>query len=128
MAQYMLSVHHDGSAQYARGELEEVFAAEVMIREGYYRLSAFLCQQAVEMLLKAIWFERRNTEPPRTHNLFDLARDLEVLPAWSQFLPILTAEAVVSRYAHEEPYQPDEAVRRLEWTVEICRELRALLT
>ena len=54
-------------------------AAEVLLREKLYDLSAFHAQQAAEKALKALWVEKKGELPPRTHALHVLARDLELL-------------------------------------------------
>ena len=56
--------------------LEDFRAAEYLLRGGYYDLAAFHAQQAAEKALKALWLERFNKLPPRTHVLQNLAREL----------------------------------------------------
>lgn len=43
--------------------------AEAMLETGRYLYVAFMCQQAVEKILKAIYAHQKNGLPPRTHNL-----------------------------------------------------------
>ena len=51
-------------------------AAEVLLREKLYDLSAFHAQQAAEKALKALWVEKHDELPPRTHALHVLAKNL----------------------------------------------------
>jgi HEPN domain-containing protein len=108
---------------------EDLRGAQVALDEALYPLCSFLCQQAVEKFLKAIWIERLGTEPPRTHNLANLADDLGLtLTEWDDFLRALSSQAVISRYPLDEPYERDETASRLERTVELCEVLRRLLS
>lgn len=43
--------------------------AEAMLSSGRYLYVAFMCQQAIEKILKAIYVKNKNELPPRTHNL-----------------------------------------------------------
>jgi HEPN domain-containing protein len=43
--------------------------AEAMQKSGRYLYTVFMCQQALEKLLKAIHVQQEGTEAPRTHNL-----------------------------------------------------------
>lgn len=43
--------------------------AEAMLRTGRYLYVTFMCQQAVEKILKALYVQHRGEIPPRTHNL-----------------------------------------------------------
>jgi HEPN domain-containing protein len=43
--------------------------AEAMQKSSRYLYTVFMCQQALEKLLKAIHIEQQGTEAPRTHNL-----------------------------------------------------------
>ena len=46
--------------------------AEAMLDTGRYLYVAFMCQQAIEKVLKAIYIKRKNELPPKTHNLLYL--------------------------------------------------------
>lgn len=58
----------------AEAELE---GARHLLASRDYHLCAFLCQQAVEKGLKALWIYRLKEMPPKTHDLTDLASRLE---------------------------------------------------
>ena len=77
-------------------------AADALLMSGFHRLCIFQCQQAIELLLKAIWVER-STEgyPPRQHNLVTLAQtaDVDLDEGHQQFLDDLSRQYIPSRYA-----------------------------
>ncbi|MFH1678151.1 MAG: HEPN domain-containing protein [Candidatus Omnitrophota bacterium] len=52
--------------------------AEAMLNAGRYLYVFFMCQQAVEKILKALYVQRNNELPPRTHNLLYLVEVLEI--------------------------------------------------
>lgn len=52
--------------------------AEAMLETGRYLYVAFMCQQVIEKILKAIYCQKKNELPPRTHNLLYLADVLEL--------------------------------------------------
>ena len=52
--------------------------AEAMLQTGRFLYVGFMCHQACEKSLKALWEHEKNTMPPRTHNLRLLARELGV--------------------------------------------------
>ncbi|NPA76794.1 MAG: HEPN domain-containing protein [Candidatus Diapherotrites archaeon] len=53
-------------------------AAEVLYGKGIYEMALFHAQQAVEKCLKALWIEKFREEPPKTHNIQYLARELGI--------------------------------------------------
>lgn len=74
--------------------------AEAMLKTGRYLYVAFMCQQAIEKLIKGIIQEKTQTTPPYNHRLVAL---LEVagIPADAQqldFLDLLTRYYINSRY------------------------------
>lgn len=46
--------------------------AEAMLLSGRYLYVVFMCQQAVEKLMKGIFVLYKNEEPPRTHNIWNV--------------------------------------------------------
>lgn len=75
--------------------------AKAMLRSDRYLYVTFMCQQAVEKLLKAIIIQHGG-EALRTHNLVRLAQLAEVYGAMSEseqgFLADLTPFAIEARY------------------------------
>ena len=53
-------------------------SAIYMQKSGRYVYTAFLCQQAIEKYLKALYIGKMSNEAPRTHNLVYLAGLLEI--------------------------------------------------
>jgi HEPN domain-containing protein len=43
--------------------------AEAMYQSGRYLYVVFMCQQAIEKLVKGLYVFKLNEEPPRTHNI-----------------------------------------------------------
>ncbi|MDN5358508.1 MAG: hypothetical protein PWP76_351 [Candidatus Diapherotrites archaeon] len=51
-------------------------AAQVLFGRQIYDLAVFHAHQAVEKALKALWIEKYREEPPKTHNIQYLAKEL----------------------------------------------------
>jgi HEPN domain-containing protein len=74
--------------------------ARAMQHSGRFLYTVFMCQQALEKLLKAIHIHQKGEEAPRTHNLsylfelLDLPEDTEYL----QTMTRLTAYYIKGRY------------------------------
>jgi len=43
--------------------------ARSMLKSGRYLYVVFMCQQTIEKIIKALYINRFDTEPPRSHNL-----------------------------------------------------------
>jgi len=88
------------------------------------------CQQAVEKMLKALWVESQQEQPPpRTHNIVDLAHELGALEHLDEeFLRMLTNQAVVSRYSGRGTYTRETAVEYYERSRATCEQLRQTLS
>lgn len=54
-------------------------SAEAMFSTGRYLYVAFMSQQAIEKILKAIYIKKNNELPPRTHNLIYLVDVLKLV-------------------------------------------------
>lgn len=109
----------------ADGDIE---MAEAALQRSLPAQSLFHSQQAAEKTLKAVWSEGHEEEPPRTHNLVDLASELGLLAEESEdFLRKLSNQAVASRYIDSEEYSEEMAVEYLSGTRELCDRLRQRL-
>jgi HEPN domain-containing protein len=64
--------------------------AVAMQNSGRYLYTVFMCQQALEKLLKAIHIQQKSEEAPRTHNLLHLFRLLN-LPQRMDYLQTMTS-------------------------------------
>ena len=71
----------------AEYDLETAAAMQV---SGRYLYTVFMCQQALEKLLKAIYLQQKGEEAPRTHNLVYLLGLLN-LPQQSEHLKLMTS-------------------------------------
>jgi HEPN domain-containing protein len=72
--------------------------ARASIQTGFYFAAAFACHQAVEKWLKGAIIHLRRTLPPKTHNLVELGRVLEVPEDVMSDLRLLNPEYATSRY------------------------------
>jgi HEPN domain-containing protein len=72
----------------------DLATAEAMLKAKRYLYVVFMCQQAIEKILKAIYVQDKNGLPPRTHNLLYLVdtlkldmqnKDLTLLSLLNQF-------------------------------------------
>lgn len=52
--------------------------AEAMLKTERYLYVAFMCQQSLEKILKAVYVHNKNEIPPRTHNLLYLLDVLKI--------------------------------------------------
>lgn len=77
--------------------------AEAMLETGRYLYVVFMCQQAIEKLLKAIYCQKKNELPLKTHNLLYLIDILELKVADSDkiLLSELNQFYIETRYPGE---------------------------
>lgn len=78
----------------------DLSAATAMLKSGHLLYVVFMCQQASEKVLKALWCYSRNDLPPFTHNLATLAESLNLKLSDSQTLLLdrLNRYYIVGRY------------------------------
>jgi HEPN domain-containing protein len=72
--------------------------AQKIIDEGGYDTCAFLCQQAVEKYLKALFIRKNSKNPPKTHYLDELAKQLSCPGEILDICKELAADYMTSRY------------------------------
>ena len=75
---------------------------------GEYYISAFLCQQAIEKILKAYFAIKKGKSAGATHSLIYLAKETQVPKEFYDFLGSLTPEFITTRYpdvAGDAPYR-----------------------
>ena len=86
--------------------------AEAMLTSGRYLYVAFMCQQAIEKILKAIYSDRKKELPPRTHNLLYLVDilNLDITKSNKIFLSQLNQFYLESRY----PDKQGELAREMD--------------
>jgi len=94
-------------------------ATKVMEIKGY-SLTAFLCQQAVEKYLKALYIKEKQQNPPRTHYLDKLGQELNASSHIQGLLFELSEDYMLTRYPDvawaipAEEYTREDAERRLQ--------------
>lgn len=59
---------------------EDIKSAKVMLETNHYTWCAFICQQALEKCLKAVYVKKKNEIPPYIHKLERLCEILEIEP------------------------------------------------
>jgi HEPN domain-containing protein len=80
--------------------------ADAMLKSGRYLYVAFMCQQAIEKLVKGLYVWFLDQEPPRTHNIYTIFMTVfenndRVLERESQYAPFfaeLLAYYISERY------------------------------
>ena len=72
--------------------------AEYNFEGGKYYIAAFLCQQAVEKALKALFIYEKKGEVPQSHSLIYLATNTSAPEKFFSFLKELTPKFVDTRY------------------------------
>jgi HEPN domain-containing protein len=80
----------------------DLVTAEAMFESGRYLYVTFMCQQAIEKLLKAMIIKFKSLAPPYSHNLRRLAEiagiDDQMADDQINFLDDLTPFCVAARY------------------------------
>ena len=78
----------------------DLSAAQSMLKSGHCLYVAFLCQQAVEKVLKASWSSSKEGFPPYTHNLATLSESLglSLSEGQKELLDLLGRYYIVGRY------------------------------
>ena len=82
----------------------DLATAKIMLKTGRFLYVLFMCQQAIEKILKAIYTNQKKETPPRTHNLSYLADllNLDISDLDKIFLLELNQFYVRSRYPEQE--------------------------
>ena len=87
--------------------LEDLEVGELTFSKGKYMHSVFMCQQAIEKAMKAVYVHFYDTVPPRKHDLLSLAKDAGIYnelkrSEWKQTLARLSSMYILSRYPDSE--------------------------
>ena len=77
---------------------EDFKNAQLNFNNKAYYVAVFLCQQAVEKGLKAVFMVKKRESPGKTHSLVYLAKKISVPAEFIDFLVSLTPEFVSTRY------------------------------
>ncbi len=83
----------------------DLTTAEAMLQTERFLYVGFMCQQAVEKVLKACYVKRHGSTPPYTHNLLRLVAELP----WRDEMPRVMTEAIetLNSYYIESRYTED---------------------
>jgi HEPN domain-containing protein len=108
--------------------------ARMSSRAGFHFAAAFACHQAVEKWLKGAIIELQRRMPPKTHNLVELGRALDIPEEVMSDLRLLNPEYATSRYPDAangvpaENYDERKAAMLLEAAERVHRWVTSALT
>ena len=94
LAEYDLSTAHD------------------MSKAGRYLYVAFMCQQAIEKIMKALYVKQHGSTPPYTHNLLRLTKELSLKDKMDDEM-IVTIEELNSYYIESRYTEDIEELSKL---------------
>jgi HEPN domain-containing protein len=112
---------------------KDLQSAEKNLEIEEYYLVAFLCQQAVEKGLKALYIHRLKESPGATHSLLFLGKKVEIPAEFLTFLRKMTPDFVLARYPDAadgvpyELYDRDIAQERLGFAKKVLEWIRGQL-
>ena len=113
-----------------QGEADLIAAAKNLEIEQYY-LVAFLCQQAAEKSLKALFIHKKSRSAGQTHSLIFLAKEVKIPKEYYELLQNLTPEFITTRYpdvAGEVPYKlygKDKVKEYLKGTKQLLKWIKS---
>jgi HEPN domain-containing protein len=109
--------------------------ARAMFSSKRYLYVVFMCQQATEKIIKALYVNNLNEEPPRSHNLAFPFKKIKIQPPDGalNFFNILSAHYIQNRYPdYKNRFSSlltrEKAIEYLERTEEIYKWLKSRLT
>jgi HEPN domain-containing protein len=83
----------------------DLATAAAMLQTGRLLYVGFMCQQAIEKILKACYVKQHGRTPPYTHNLLRLMAELpwkdEVDPGMIELIETLNSYYIESRYTED---------------------------
>lgn len=110
--------------------LKDLQSAEKNLEAEEYYLVAFLCQQAAEKSLKALYIDRLGESPGATHSLIFLGKKVEIPSEFLTLLRKMTPDFVLARYpdaADDLPYElydRDIADERLDFAKKVLEWIK----
>ena len=109
--------------------------AHAMLQSNRYLYVVFMCQQAMEKIIKGVYIDRFDEEPPRSHNLSFVFQklSLDAPEGTLHHLNLLSAYYIESRYPEYKSrlstiVDKEKADVYFKKTEEIYTWLRSLLT
>ena len=101
--------------------------AKAIIEDGGYDTCAFLCQQAVEKYFKALFIAKLKKNPPKTHYLDELAKQLSSPKDILDIARELSADYMISRYPDAATIAPCEEYSRSDAENKIAKAEKAIV-
>jgi len=81
---------------------EDFDVAELTFKSKRYTHTVFMCQQAIEKSIKAVYVKKFNKVPPRKHDLLALCRDIgiidELSDEYKKMLAYISSMYILARY------------------------------
>jgi HEPN domain-containing protein len=108
--------------------------AKSMLSSSRYLYVVFMCQQAIEKIIKALYIHKFDTDPPKSHNLAFIFQMLGIQASAevSSFLNLLSAHYIQNRYPDYKSrlsttLSKDKAEQYLKKTEDIYKWLKSLI-
>ncbi len=83
----------------------DIESAQVMLDSKRFLYVAFMCQQAIEKLLKACFVKEKGKTPPYTHSLVRLCEELSfysvINEKYQEDIELLNSYYIASRYSED---------------------------
>lgn len=109
----------------------DIDTAKAMLDTGRYNYVAFMLQQTIEKVLKAIYVKKFNEVPIKTHNLVFLAKKvgIEIDEETEDFLESLFIDYLTVRYPDVGEYNitKDDAEKLYQKSMEVFLWLKKLI-
>lgn len=102
-------------------------SAEKNFEGEIYYVCAFLCQQAIEKIMKAVFMNKTKNSPPNIHNLRELGELIGLPPNLLSKARKLSRDFVISRYPDAAGDVPAKVYDK-EIAKEILRDAKELFT
>ena len=100
-------------------------SAEINFNQKLYYVCAFLCQQSLEKIMKALFMLREKSSPPATHNLRELGEALGLPQELLSKARKISRDFILSRYPDAAGDVPAKIYDK-EITKEILEETKEL--
>jgi len=90
----------DKAAEWMKQAEYDLDTAKYMISGGRYFYAVFMCHMCLEKALKALYQEKKDEVPPKTHNLILLLTKLDIKPGKDivKTLTLLSEANISTRY------------------------------
>lgn len=118
----------EAAAHWQRGANDSLDVAKLCCGAGKYALALFHCQLAIEKALKALYIERHDAIPPKTHDLLQLVQKIEfpIDDRRRALLDELSDFATLARYSDAEWEYTSATDERAKHWIGIVQEFLSL--